>query len=375
MKRLLALILAAALALSLVACGGGGAGDTNTSNDAPSTENEETTSGEPQDSPDTPPEETGPVKLYMNETATIGAFELTITDTTFVESYKSSTMLHYPNSAGGNSNGGDIFLRVDYTIKNIGKTAQYSPNSTDSFMQVNYNDGFMFSYYRSYISGTEHDEGVENSREMKPLSDAQYGRIYFSLPSEVHEATNNSLNLEISLSDESGEKASAVFEFRPMDEHQQEAYYNFGTQLMENADSYQDYYYAYLRFEDLGNYKDSAEKYEDALYNYHTLRGFIPEDYFREHQDRFSVLTDAEISEAIIGSWDVQNNPSMTFNEDGTIDEANNRGWTWKVEGDKISISNGYSYEVRRVTDDMLIWLAVNDDGNVYIARTLQRQG
>ena len=38
MKKLLALILAAALALSLVACGGdSGAGDTNTPNDTPST--------------------------------------------------------------------------------------------------------------------------------------------------------------------------------------------------------------------------------------------------------------------------------------------------------------------------------------------------
>ena len=45
MKKLLALILAAALALSLVACGGGsGAGDTKTPNDMPSTEKGDTTS-------------------------------------------------------------------------------------------------------------------------------------------------------------------------------------------------------------------------------------------------------------------------------------------------------------------------------------------
>lgn len=45
MKKILALMLAAALTLSLVACGGGsGAGDTNTPNDTPSTENGDTTS-------------------------------------------------------------------------------------------------------------------------------------------------------------------------------------------------------------------------------------------------------------------------------------------------------------------------------------------
>ncbi len=46
MKKLLALILAAALALSLVACGGGGAEDNNSTN-TPSTGNGDTTSTEP----------------------------------------------------------------------------------------------------------------------------------------------------------------------------------------------------------------------------------------------------------------------------------------------------------------------------------------
>lgn len=369
MKKLLALMLAAALALSLVACGGGtGDNDPTTTS---SGGNGDTTSGEPQNSPDTPAEEAGPVKLYMNEAATVGTFEFTITDATFVESYTRDPYVYYPNSAGGNSNSGDIFLRVEYTIKNIGKTSQYSPNG--HFMQVNYNDGFEFSYYKSYIS---HSVGmVESTEEMTPLSDAKFGQIYFSVPSEVQEGTDHPLSLEISLEDESGNDVSAVFEIRPMDERQREAYYNFGTELMANADSYQDYYYAYLRFEDLGDYKDSAEKYEDALYNYHVSRGVIPDAYFREHQDRFPVLTDAEISAAIIGTWDVQNNPSMTFNEDGTIDEANNRGWTWKAEGDKISLSTGYAYEVRRVTDSMLIWIDVNNDGNPYIGKTLQKQG
>lgn len=61
MKKLLALILAAALALSLVACGGGsGAGDTNTPS-TPSTENGDTTST------DTPSNETENVPNNENE--------------------------------------------------------------------------------------------------------------------------------------------------------------------------------------------------------------------------------------------------------------------------------------------------------------------
>lgn len=95
MKKLLALMLAAALALSLVACGGGGGtGDNNT----PSGGNGDTTStdtpsgGEdstpPTDAETTPPEEEHDIEnqIALNDTKTTENFEVTLTRVEFADS-------------------------------------------------------------------------------------------------------------------------------------------------------------------------------------------------------------------------------------------------------------------------------------------------
>ena len=148
MKKLLALILAAALALSLVACGGdSGAGDTNT----PSGGNGDTTSTDtPSGGEDSTQEE--PSELKVGDTITNDRFEFTLTSVDFtdklnIDCYSEDFMLPYEeeNEKGPSfAEEGYIWLIFSFTYKFIGRERFEDGFRTLGAPCVTYGDSYIF---------------------------------------------------------------------------------------------------------------------------------------------------------------------------------------------------------------------------------------
>ena len=175
MKKLLSLILAAALALSLVACGGGsGAGDTNTPNtgngDTTSTDTpsggEDSTSNGPDISEEIP-------ELSIGETITVGEIDFTLN---WVEIGKqldaavsSDNFLKTPDEAVSNkvtSSKDDAKVLAAFSIsaKNLGK--ETCTFNLENCFAIDYNGGYKFSCDNTY---TFHDPAGSSLRPPKIL--------------------------------------------------------------------------------------------------------------------------------------------------------------------------------------------------------------
>jgi len=242
MKKILALMLAAALALSLVACGGGsGAGDNNSTN-TPNGGNEDTTStdtpsGGGEDSETEEPSE--PKDLKVGDTITNDNFEFTLTSVEFAnELYTFSNednttyddnfmlpLLETETNPGGlkiRAKDGNILLAFTFAYKFIGKSA-----FSDTFRDVGapcvyYGDGYMFngndtsapSEYAIFVKTDDNRDGwyiLSDSRVLdvqgatkllainpnyKPLDNTTYTcKGYITVPIEVYENTNEPLAL------------------------------------------------------------------------------------------------------------------------------------------------------------------------------------
>lgn len=218
MKKLLALMLAAALALSLVACGGGsGAGDTNT----PSTGNGDTTStdtsGGGGDS-----ETSEPQGLAIGETAATDKIEFTLNNVLFsssVVAYETDDyLLPVKDDYDGEvitAKDGNILISISCTIKNIGKVKTTGPSrplpngysmsaisDIKALIDIDYNGGYIFtgSEYAPYGAiWTENGWNGYSTTIIEPLTDAKEYRCCFSVPKEVMENEDLSLNLVIYL--------------------------------------------------------------------------------------------------------------------------------------------------------------------------------
>lgn len=205
MKKLLALILAAALALSLVACGGGsGAGDTNTS----STGSGDTTSADtPSGGNDTSSNQTEYTSLQLNETVTTtdGNFEATLTSIDFVGT--SDEIGDYTVEVLDSDK---VLLRCCFSLNFIGKE---SLNTSFILpMKVSYGDGYIFKERRTYIQDGDtlnriihvDSKGTTNSKFMnfEPLaSDTYLGYTYLEVPKEVETNSDEKLSILISIGD------------------------------------------------------------------------------------------------------------------------------------------------------------------------------
>lgn len=219
MKKLLALILAAALALSLVACGGGsGAGDTNTPS-TPSGGNGDTTST---DTPsgggeDSTPEETQ--ELTLGNTISTDNWEFTLTHVTFgtnlcKETESDDYMIidgDYETTFtyGGETynlsyvaEDGRAFVAVAYTMKYNGKEALDTFNQFPK-LKVDYNGGYLFedSPYTGGSLSIKVDGVFQSfdSPTIEPLSPAAEYRDCFDVPIEVMENTNAPVKIIVTL--------------------------------------------------------------------------------------------------------------------------------------------------------------------------------
>ena len=356
MKRMLFLLMVLMLGLSLCAC----SGETPFQNPSSSetsdlistleseseSELETKTETEIQEVPDE-------TQIYLNERATIGDFEFEITNVRYVTQYSTSSTIYRPKN-------GSHFIQVDYIVKNISKSTKNSPLYC---LTADYDDGYIFNIQRSYRKVSLYNGGVENPCEMPPLSKEIDCRAYIPVPQEVYES-EKPLFIKIGLSDGDG-VASAVFNLRPMDEIQQEAFYNKATDYINNA-TYYDYYLATTVFEILGDYKDSVALNEKARLYYHALsyNGSIEADtLFLERLDTFPVINGDEISSIFVGNtWDHSSYVDhLTFNQDGSFSFGERKSsLRWYVEGNNLIIKDGgntHIYEVRSLIDGVYLLL------------------
>lgn len=203
MKKLLALILAAALALSLVACGGGGAGDNNT----PSTGNGDTTSTDTPSGGDSSAleESTEPDCLQIGDTFKNEKYEITVTDFEFGKYLENSIgpvgeinmdfmrpIDEYKPQNVYNAESGNIMVSVTYEYKYIGKEeSNHVPSWT-----IDYNDGYIFEAREYSEVDSIGWSDIQGYIPVKPLEkDAHIIRMCFEVPEEVETNTDAQLLL------------------------------------------------------------------------------------------------------------------------------------------------------------------------------------
>lgn len=174
MKKALALLLALMLCLSLCACG-----------TATPPENSDAAVSET-------PEDTAPdsavTEISLNEAVDSGNIQFTLTEIgDFEENYTMGSAGHYE----GIRKSGYSFVKVSYTVKNIGKS---EIQTTPVWFTMNYSDGYTFSADRLWYFSTETYQSngtkgawLNSCPALSPFDDAMECVAVFLLPNEVSE--------------------------------------------------------------------------------------------------------------------------------------------------------------------------------------------
>jgi len=315
MKKLLALMLAAALALSLVACGGGGGtGDTNISSSGNDASPEVS---EPQEGT-VSSEEPQEIILGLNETTTIGGVLELFTDSIMFSEKRvldSNSVVTPPN--------GYLCATFYFIAKNVGKSP-IQVSSLNSYIE--YGDGYTFPG----------EPGVVGL-ELAPLTEEEILSIYYYVPPEAFENKDNPLSIVLIYGDEQygiplraqeGEQLDKIY--KSIDSMIADGWYTSAIWLIEVSGAYQ----------------------------------------------RYSVVTGDEIKEFVLsGPVNMMNNMSLgdhdrktyrnvSFREDGIYDsDGASFSTPWRIDGDAFIFQwgfehNDYACEVRKLSDNayLLVW-------------------
>lgn len=183
MKKLLALMLAAALSLSLVACGGGGGTGNKSSagNGDTSSSNEET------------PPEKNDNELILYEPVTVGNLQFAIMGARF---FVRGPLALEPLDGEADDGRDEVYAVVYFGIENVGQSELDVPR--DIVNTLNYNDGFTFkvngtgtikgaSWDGSNSSVTSSTTPGTTPWNLPPLSNPKYMAALFVVPREVME--------------------------------------------------------------------------------------------------------------------------------------------------------------------------------------------
>lgn len=322
MKKILALILAVILCLTLCACGGNNSGNI----------------------------------IYSDEAFTIGDYEITITDTEFVDNWDPNGDCKEACSKG------NVHFVVHYTVKNIGKTKVNVPYK---MLKLVYNneyefkekDGFGGTYYYSFDTHSF----VFNANELSTLSQAKPCQTCIEVPVEVRDNKDAPLRLEVTV-----DKDTYEYNLRPIDEKQKEIFYNKGISLMNEKD----YKTAIRMFQNAGDFSDAKVKYDEAALTYYIEAPYFGSapDYFNANKDSYELLSGKDIKKFIIGEWNHSDISGRTvkFKADGTIDNNYKKGGLWEISGNMIEISDYVgsqpdSYEVYKIKEGVYLFYR---DGN-----------
>lgn len=325
MKKIIALLLACILCFSLCACGG----DSSENKDASEKSN----------------------VIYLDETITIGDYEITITDTEFVNNWN-------PNGDSKKyCSNGNVHFVAYYTVKNIGKTEVSVPYH---MLKLVYNDGYEFKETAetgdTYCYSFDSHSYVSNANDLPVLSQAKPCQTYLEVPVEVRDNKEAPLKLEIRVNEE-----TYVYNIRPIDEKQKEIFYNKGIALMNEKD----YKTAVRMFENAGDFSGAKEKYDEAALLYYIEAPYFGSapDYFNAKKESYELLTGDDIKNFIVGEWRHSDlvDKNIVYNADGTIDNNYKTGGLWKISGNMIEIANyteatPEAYEVYKITDGVYLF-------------------
>ncbi len=331
MKKFLALLLAGILCFALCACGGDTSG-----------ENEEKTDKSN--------------VVYLDEPITIGDYEITITDTEFVDNWN-------PNGDSKEfCSEGYVHFVAYYTVKNIGKSEVNVPYH---MLKLVYNNDYEFKETAesgdTYCYSFDTHSYVYNATVLPVLSQAKPCQTYLEVPVEVRDNNDAPLKLEITIDEE-----TYVYNLRPIDDKQKEIFYNKGINLMNEKD----YKIAIRMFKNAGDFSGAQSKYDEAALLYYIEApyfGSAPE-YFNVKKDSYKLLTGEDIKISIIGEWNHSDiiGRTVSFKADGTIDNNYKTGGLWKISGNMIEIAEypdatSEVYEVYEIKDGMYLFYK---DGN-----------
>ena len=130
--------------------------------------------------------------LDLNETVTIGDYEVTITGTEFTYGWDPNTLVSFSNSKDGL-----IHFIIYYTVKNVGNSQITIP---DGLFKVIYDDEYEFTagesaYYYSY----DVDSYVANGNVLPPLSKEIKCKKCIDVSEQIKDDTEKPLKLEFKL--------------------------------------------------------------------------------------------------------------------------------------------------------------------------------
>lgn len=318
MKKILALALAGILCFSLCACGGNGSGNNI---------------------------------VYPDEPITIGDYEITITDTEFVDNWNPNGDYERACSKG------NVHFVAYYTVKNIGKSEVNVPYH---MLKLVYNNEYEFKETAesgdTYYYSSDTHSYVYHDTALPVLSEAKPCQTYLEVPAEVKENSDAPLKLEITIDEE-----TYVYNIRPIDEKQKEIFYNKGIGFMAEKD----YKTAIRMFENAGDFSDAKNKFDEAAVLYYIEApyfGSAPE-YFNANKESYEMMSGKDIKKFIVGEWNHSDISGRTvkFKADGTIDNNYKTGGLWEISGDMIKISDYVgsepdSYEVYKIRDGMYLF-------------------
>lgn len=352
MKKILALMLAAALALSMVACGGGGTGDTSSNkggdNVAPSNSSSTNT-----DESNTQPtiEPTGEKTYVLGDTAASDILEFTLDNATFAialgnvldDNYFLPREYYAVKDAKNPyvASKGHTLVAITYTVNNLDRTGIAFDTLTEPFFSVTYNGESIspvtvYGYVR-----TDGGDWAKYDRSYSSMSlstgEKKTLRCYLDIPMEAIVLTDTfDLTVHLPCSDSSTQ--DAVFT------------------VTEEARS---------------QYENQELSLEDAIARFIKADG---QEYFKNHMEEYSVLSADEIQTILFQKeWSVKYvvtgmswEGNFKFDEDGKIEDtygyANER--TWKLESNMLVFNEKYSCEMRQVLDGVYLMVC---EGNPYM--------
>lgn len=220
MKKILLLVLTAALMLSLASCGGGESSDTLNGDES------NITSGETSDATSG-----GETDLKIGDTASAGDQDFTLTDVEFSHAMvDENNGLYYLRpaddeykSAAGNSfytaESGNVFLFFTAELSYNGKeTAELGSQSENSIgFEIRYGDGYTFDTYEFVIADAQGADGSNlytYDSAFEPLDSGRECRGYFEVPLEVQNSETDFLALAVTFMDIDGTETELVYDIR-----------------------------------------------------------------------------------------------------------------------------------------------------------------